>query len=918
VNVLTEEKTTEKHWHALSVDDTCILLDVDLKKGLSEKVVKERLDKYGPNELPRPKPPGTLKRLIDQVSDPLIIALLVAALIAGVVALTSHEEGSFLVRFSDTIAILLIVALNAILGFIQEGKAEAALEALEKLTTPSARVLRDGKTVEISSKELVPGDIVKLEAGDAVPADLRIAEASDLNSQESSLTGESSSVTKSASAILEPGCTLADRINMLYMGTTVVRGRGRTLCVATGTKTELGKIGSLVASVEHKETPLQARLAAFSNQILWICLVVSAFLFFVGILQQNLTWPVLLLTAVSLAVAAIPEGLPAITTITLALGMQRMAKHGAIIRRLSAVETLGSATVICSDKTGTLTQNKMTVESVWNNGVTFTVNSDGYSCENDDEKTFSEPVFKELLETAVLCNQATIADGQMVGDPTETALLVLADRGGLDRPQMTENWERVQENPFDSEKQRMSVVVKDSEGKTRVQVKGSLESVLPLCRYYRKADETLGLGDTEREEIKLWCEKQAAEGQRILIFANREGLPEDGEDFEKDLVYLGSAAMYDPPRPEVAEAIATCRKAGIKVVMITGDHKLTAVSIAKKIGIWEEDSLAFNGNELSEMSDQEIETVIQHAAVFARATPEQKLRILRALMAKGEVVAMTGDGINDAPGLRASHIGVAMGDGGTDVAREASELVLLDDNFATIVKAVYEGRTIFGNIKKFIYFLLSVNAGLVAAVIISSFFDWIPLLSPLQLLWINLVTNGLPALALGVNPPDDAVMDEPPRNPEEPIVGKLELYNIAVTGFVMATAALVIFWLPGWWPELFTSPQMSGKLLEARGMAFTLLAFTALFHSFNCRSNFESLFKGLFSNVWLWGAFFTSAIIHLGTIVFAPVHAVFGTHFLSVNQWLVVLFLSLIPIPTAEILKLFYRRKLRLSAKNSQ
>ncbi len=889
----------EKNWHAMTVEAVCSSLTTDPSSGLNDEEVQERINKYGRNELPKPPKPSALRRLIAQLADPLVGALLVAAVIAGVMAMTHEKEGSFLIRFSDTIAILLIVVLNAILGFIQEGKAEAALEALEKMTTPTARVFRNGLVQEVSSRELVPGDIVEVEAGDSIPADVRIVEESELRTQESALTGESTSVSKDAPAVLPDNALIPERINMAYMGTSAVRGRARAVVVGTGLHSQIGKIGTLVASVERKEAPLQERLARFTHIILWICLAISALLFGLGIWQGNQSWPVLLLTAVSLAVAAIPEGLPAITTITLALGMQRMARRGAIVRRLPAVETLGSATVICSDKTGTLTQNEMTVQALWTDEATYSVTGQGYSSEGTIEGGEKGEALQRLLQTSTQCNQASLEDGQVLGDPTEAALLVLAEKGGIDRKELAANWQRINERPFDSDRQRMAVVVKNKDGQSWSHVKGAPEAILPSCKSLLGKDGPRDLSEEDKKKMLSWCEEKASEGLRVLALADKET---PGDEFEEGLVLTGCVAMLDPPRPEVIEAVGTCRKAGIKVVMITGDHKLTAVSIAKKIGMWDEGALAFNGHELDELSEEELTECISRVAVFARVSPEQKLRVVQCHMKRGDIVAMTGDGINDAPGLRTCHIGVAMGQSGTDVAREASDMVLMDDNFATIVHAIYEGRTIFANIRKFIYFLLSVNAGLVAAVLISSFFDWIPMLTPLQLLWINLVTNGMPALALGVEPPAPGVMEEKPRDPDEPILISRDYMNIAVIGSVMAAAALGIFWLP---PHYFGA----APLYEARGMAFTFLAFTALLHAFNCRSSFKSVVTEIFSNGFLWLAVALSAIIHLITILAKTFHPVFKTHSLTALQWVTVLLLAALPLPVAELLKVFYRRQ---------
>ncbi|HJL19273.1 MAG TPA: cation-transporting P-type ATPase [Sandaracinaceae bacterium LLY-WYZ-13_1] len=902
----------EVEFHTLGPDAAVRYWDADPENGLSGAEVARRRERLGENALPEPPKPSALKQLLGQFTDPLVGALLVAALVSLGVAMT-EGEGSWLSRFSDTIAILLIVVVNALLGFFQERRAEAALDALQKMAAPNATVIRDGAAAVLPARALVPGDVVELAAGDSVPADVRLLDARDFSTEEAALTGESTPVQKRAEPVLQLDAPLADRENMVFMGTTATRGRARGLVVQTGRYTELGRIGSLIRSAEREDTPLEQRLSRLGTIILAICLALSVLLFVLGIAQQNRAWTVLLLTAVSLAVAAIPEGLPAITTITLALGMQRMAQRGAIIRKLPAVETLGSATVICSDKTGTLTQNAMTVRAVATASADYVVSGEGYAPDGELRDADGAPVgdppeaVRRLAEVSALCNTAafeqTDEGRRVLGDPTEGALLVLAGKLGVGRDALYDELEIERELPFDSDRKRMSVVVKHPDGERMAYVKGSPDQLLPLCDRVMTDEGIEPLDDARREALAARNEAYAADALRVLGLAIRPD--PDPEDPEAELVFVGFAAMIDSPRPEVREAVEECKAAGIRVVMITGDHKLTAVAIAKELGIWHDDAIAMTGAEIEETNEQRLLNEIDRVAVFARTTAEQKLRLVRTLKQRGHVAAMTGDGVNDAPALREAQIGVAMGLGGTDVAREAAEMVLADDNFATIVEAVREGRAIFRNIQKFIFFLNSSNAGLVVAVIVGSFFaDWMPQLTPLQLLWVNLVTNGLPALALGVDPPDPGQMAEPPRSPEEGIVGWRDFAGMLLVGSVMGGAALSLYWLPEVAPHLVEGDDRAQMLERCRAMAFTLLAVSPLFHAFNCRSTRRSALSRIFSNPALWGAIAVSLSVHVITLVVPALHPVFHTYLLSPTEVGVVLALAVLPVPVFETIKL--------------
>src|ERR1019366_6394907 len=655
-------------------------------------------------------------RLLEQFSNPIVLTLLAAAAIA-IVDGASRIGQPLLARFGDATAILLIVAINAILGFAQEQRAEAALEALETMQTPHARVVRDDQTGMVAASRLVAGDILELEAGDAVPADARLLQTIALYAEESSLTGESVPVEKDARAAVADDAPLGDRSTMVFVGTNVVRGKGRAVVVATGPRTELGRLSALIHQPRDRTTPLEQKLDSFGKRVLWGCLGLSAVLFARGMLRGDRSWHELLLEAVSLAVAAIPEGLPAITTITLALGMQRMAKNGAIIRKLAAVETLGAATVICTDKTGTLTQNAMTVREIYAGGARFTATGSGYdpagalvdaagAVAATPEQAPRGPL-GALLSTVALCNSATLQlrDGawRVQGDPTEGALLTLAAKGGVSREVITSSHHVIKELPFDGDRKRMTIVALDQFGNEVAHSKGSADVLLPLCADFETDAGVRALDDDSRRTI------------------------------------LGLVGMVDPPREGVREAVARCAEAHVRAVMITGDHKLTAVAIAKELDLWDDRAIALTGTELDAMSDADLDACIDDVRVFARVTALQKLRIVARFKVGGHIVAMTGDGVNDAPALREAHIGVAMGKSGTDVAREAADMVIADDNFATIVEAVREGRAIWRNIQKFIFFLLSSNAGLLAAVFTVSFFTNLPPLTPLMILWINLV-----------------------------------------------------------------------------------------------------------------------------------------------------------------------------------
>lgn len=909
-----DRSTEEPRWHALGAEAVLAELGTNSAAGLSQSDVSSRRAEHGDNSLPRAAGPGTLAQLLAQLKDPLVGALLAAAIVAAAVASSEGGDEPLWLRYSDTFAILLIVIVNAAFGFFQERKAEAALAALEDLAAPLARVRREGQVLEIAAEELVPGDVVVLETGDAVPADLRLFETRDLATVEASLTGEAAPIAKDGARILASDAPLADQTNKAFWGTSVARGRALGVVVATGATTELGKIGALLGASERPPTPLEEHLARFGKIILVVCLAASALLFGLGMFQGHQAWPALLLTAVSLAVAAIPEGLPAITTITLGLGMLRMAERGAIVRKLPAVETLGSATVICSDKTGTLTQNAMVVRRVLVDGIDVDVSGTGYETNGSLSVPGAEgeelpDVVDRLLRASALCNTAHVreVDGrpQVLGDPTEAALLVLAAKGDAVRERLLEQWRITDELPFSSERKRMSIVAEAPDGAPKAFVKGSPDVLLPRCVTVATADGDEALDEAGRAVWLGRNDELAGQAMRVLAIAERAS--PTGE-VEEELTLLGLVAMLDPPRPEARDAVAQSQAAGIRVIMITGDHRLTAEAIGRELGIWRDGGRSLTGTDVRALDDEALAAASHDVSVYARTTAEQKLRIVNALTAEGEIVAMTGDGVNDAPALKRAAIGVAMGKSGTDVARQASDMVLGNDDFATIVAAVREGRAIFRNIQKFVFFLNSSNAGLVVAVIVASFFSWMPPLLPIQLLWINLVTNGLPALALGVDPPQAGQMQERPRPIGEGVMNMRDALGILLVGVVMGGLALSLFMLPEHVPELFEGLEREAALDQARTMAFTLLALSPLFHAHSCRSPRASVFTlGWFSNRWLWGAITASALIHMTT--FLPALApVFRTQPMSAAQWGVVLLVAAAPLPMVEVLKAAERR----------
>ncbi len=893
-----------KHYWQLDVKDVAVQFKTDIPGGLSEKEASDRLKVYGLNQLKEKKGRSPWSIFFEQFHDFIVWILIGAALVSG-----------FLKEWVDAFAIIAIVIVNAILGFIQEYRAEKSLAALKKLAAPNTKVIRDGQHSIVPSNTLVPGDLIELEAGDYVPADSRLIWVTpNFGALEASLTGESTPVAKTVVALEEKETPLADRANMVYMGTSIASGKARALVVETGMKTELGKIAGMIQEIEREATPLQKKLEEFGKWIVYLCFGLVGIVFLLEWLRGGKMIDVFL-TAVSLAVAAIPEGLPAVVTIALALGVQRMVKRHALIRKLPSVETLGCATVICSDKTGTLTKNEMTVQAVSSSGKLFEVTGIGYEPKGEfklDGNPVSPKAHAGLSKTllcGVLCNGAELAlqDNvyKIVGDPTEGAILTAAAKMGLDKKSLEEKFSFVEEIPFDSERKTMTIVRRDKE-KFVAFVKGAPDILLDNCIDAEVDGIRTTLSLQDKEGILKVNNDLANRAMRVLAVAYRvlEREPEKytAEEIEKNLTFVGLVAMIDPPREEAKAAVSECKEAGIKTVMITGDHKNTAVAIARELGFFKEGSFALTGEELDRMDDEELYQKVENTPVYARVSPEHKLRIVRAWRRRGEVVAMTGDGVNDAPAVKEADIGIAMGITGTDVTKEVSDMVVTDDNFASIVAAVEEGRGIYDNIKKFIHYLLSCNAGEILVMFISSLIGWpVPLL-PIHILWVNLVTDGLPALALGVDPVDPHIMQRPPRKPNEGVITKQRAVLMLSQGAFIAFCSLLAFAF-----VLFIEKE---GLARARTAAFIVLACSQLFHSFNCRNKEESLFKiGFLTNKKLILATVVSFGLQMAAVYVPFLQRVFKTEPLGAFDWFLVIAISSFPFWAMEIVKLVNKNK---------
>jgi Ca2+-transporting ATPase len=863
------------HWHCLEGEAAARHLESDLNAGLSGQQVEARRAESGPNALQEAGRRHPLVMLAAQFTDFMILVLIAAAVIAG-----------FIGEPQDTIAIVVIVFLNGIIGFVQEYRAEKAMAALRQMASPQARVVRDGRSDLVDAVDLVPGDLVELEAGNITPADLRLTELASLKVDESALTGESHPVEKQLEPLEEPDLPLGDRRNLAFKGTIVTYGRGRGIVVATGMQTELGRIAALLGG-ESGKTPLQKRLARFGRHLAIAVLAICAIIFVTGWLRGEPPLA-MLLTAVSLAVAAIPEALPAVVTVSLALGAARMVRQNALIRRLPAVETLGSVTYICSDKTGTLTLNRMQVDRVQAGGETRSTLED-----------IDQAPWRELAMAMALCNDASVdAGGKATGDPTETALLESAHAAGIDSAALREAWPRVAEIPFDSERARMSSLHRDGDGVLML-VKGAPETVLPRCVHRITAE---GAADLDGAGLHQDAERLAAEGLRVLAFALKRlpAVPQalDPDSAETELEFIGLAGLIDPPRPEAAAAVAACKAAGIIPVMITGDHPATASAIAARLGIITAGDKALTGTEMARLSPEAFEHEVDSVRVYARINPEQKIRIVQSLQRKGEFVAMTGDGVNDAPALKMADIGVAMGKGGTDVAREAAHMTLLDDNFATIVHAVREGRRIFDNIRKFVKYTMTSNSGEIWTIFLAPFLGLpIPLL-PIHILWINLVTDGLPGLALANERGERDVMQRPPRPPKESIFAHGMWQHILWVGLLMGGVALLT---QAWAIHTGSAHWQS--------MVFTVLTLSQLGHVMAIRSERESLFvQGVLSNRALIAAVVLTFALQLAVLYVPWLNPIFRTEPLSLAELAACLALSSVVFIGVEIEKWLIRR----------
>ena len=885
----------QEKWFSKSGEDVAKFFETDMIKGLSSEQVEEKRSVYGTNEIVSKNKKSIAKMILEQFQDFMIIILIIAAVISGIVG-QSNGEG-----FTDSIIILVIVILNAVIGVIQELKAQKSLESLKNLSAPHSKVIREGKLQDLESKYLVPGDIVVLETGDYVPADLRLIEAVNLKTQEAALTGESLPVEKTTEKIDKEDIGIGDRLNQAFSSSLVTYGRGKGIVVSIGMQTEVGKIATMLDSVDDSETPLSRRLEALGKTLGIAALVICLVIFAVGSFVHGREIFEMFMTAVSLAVAAIPEGLPAISTIVLSIGVQRMVKRNAIIRTLPSVETLGSATVICSDKTGTLTQNKMTVEKIFYNNEIFGVEEKKYNV--DDH-------LRLLMNSMILCNDTKVTkDGEefkLAGDPTETALVDLGIKLNMLKTNMDDENPRVEEIPFDSERKLMSTVNNTNQG-LFVYTKGGVDEILSKCSKIYLDNQEITLSAENINYIKQVNEEMAKGALRVLAMAYKrvDKVPTRNEmnNLESELVYIGMVGMIDPARPEAKEAVEKCKTAGIKPVMITGDHKVTAMAIAKDIGILENESEAITGSELEKMPQEELEKNVKNYSVYARVSPEHKVRIVKAWQSQGEVVAMTGDGVNDAPALKTADIGAAMGIVGTDVAKEAADVVLTDDNFATIVSAVEEGRRIYDNILKAVQYLLSSNIGEIIVLFVATMFGWLaePLL-PIHILWINLVTDSLPALALSVDPAEKDIMKRKARK-DKNIFSKGMTFRVIYQGIMVGVLTLLAFCIGCRFD--FASLANPEVAMTAQTMAFAVLAMSELVHAFNVRSNKESIFKLKFkTNMVLVLATLVSLLLMIVVLGIPALQGMFEVAELSLTNWIWVILLSLAPLTIVEIMKL--------------
>ncbi|BDU85304.1 calcium-transporting P-type ATPase, PMR1-type [Clostridium perfringens] len=865
-------------WYKKSKNEILQELDVDEKNGLSSTEALRRLEKYGKNKLETKKKKTLFKQFLSQLKDVMIYILIIAAIISA-----------FLGEISDALIILLVIIINAVIGVIQESKAEKALDALKELSTPKALVKRDGSLKEILSEDIVPGDIVIIDAGRYIPGDLRLIDTANLKIEESAFTGESVPSEKDASFLPDKEIPIGDQNNMAFMSTLATYGRGVGVVVGTGMNTEIGKIAKMIEQEENDETPLQKKLSELGKILGFLAVGICILIFIISFFQGRDLLE-MFLTSISLAVAAIPEGLPAIVAIVLALGVQRMVKKNAIIRKLPAVETLGSVSIICSDKTGTLTQNKMTVTTVYTN--------DSYIKESEFNLNYNES--KLLVDCMVLCNDATYSEKSQTGDPTEIALLESPFKLNILKEKLEKEFKRIDEIPFDSDRKLMTTVNLVDDKKARVFTKGALDSILSICNKISVNGKLLDFSKEYKAKVLENSNIMSDKALRVLAFAYKDISKENIvlDSLEKDLVFIGMVGMIDPPRLEVKDSVKLCKSAGITPVMITGDHKNTAFAIANELGIAEDISQAITGHEIDKFKEEEFNEKIINYRVFARVSPEHKVKIVKAFKSHGNIVSMTGDGVNDAPSLKAADIGVAMGITGTDVSKGASDMILTDDNFSTIVSAVEEGRKIYLNIKKSIVFLLSCNLGEILTLFTAILLNWNSPLQPIHILWVNLITDSFPALALGVDKTKEDVMNNPPRNPKESIFIKSDKIQLIINGVLIGGITLFAFKLG---ERLYAD-----SLIHAQTMAFVVLSVSQLFLSLSLRSNIKSAFSlGIFSNKYLVYSILLGIFLQVIIISISFIANIFKVTPLLLYDWIVVILVSLIPFAINEILKLF-------------
>ncbi|MFC3770003.1 calcium-translocating P-type ATPase, SERCA-type [Paenibacillus sp. GCM10012303] len=894
----------QKNWYHMAAAESAKTQGVVPAQGLTWEEVGARREKYGPNELTEKRSVSLIALFFNQFKDFMVLVLMAATLISGLLG-----------EYLDAITIIAIIVMNGVLGFIQEFRAERSLRALKELSAPTAKVIREGELVLLAARELVPGDIVLIESGDRIPADIRWIEANSLYVEESALTGESVPVGKHTDALQEGEVPLGDQKNIGFMGTMVTRGTAKGIVIRTGMETEMGKIADLIQNTDTMETPLQHRLEQLGKILIAVAIGLTIMVVVAGIMHGQPPYA-MFLAGVSLAVAAIPEGLPAIVTIALALGVQRMIKRKAIVRKLPSVETLGCASVICSDKTGTLTQNKMTVTHVWLGGDVLEVTGDGYEPSGQILSNGAlvdlrqNQSLRRLLQIAVLCNNAHLHEEipeqkrkagkgpvkpvySIKGDPTEGALVVLGAKAGITRHSLDGLYDRKGELPFDSDRKRMSVLLQHQGGRLLF-TKGAPDVVLEKCSYVLWDGKVIPFTPTLKQKVIAANEGMARSALRVLGLAYKELKPSDREDtthiLENQLVFVGLTGMIDPPRKEVRDAIQTCKRAGIKTVMITGDHQSTAEAIARQLGMVPQNGMSMNGQQLNALSDDELDEKSDHVYVYARVSPEHKLRIVKSLQRKGHVVAMTGDGVNDAPAIKAADIGISMGITGTDVTKEASALVLSDDNFATIVSAIEEGRGIYENIRKFIRYLLASNVGEIMTMFLAMMMGMPLPLVPIQILWVNLVTDGLPAMALGVDQAEKDLMQQKPRGAKENIFARRLGWKVVSRGILIGVCTLAAFWI-----TLQQNPDSAEGLVRAQTVAFATLVMAQLIHVFDCRSSRSIFHRNPLQNKYLVLAVISSVVLLLGVLYIEALQPVFKTMALGLDEWLITLVFAAIP-----------------------